>query len=49
LRGCGKILRSGKSEKGGRVAKKPGAQQVKKEKRDLHIEPAPAGMSRRRF
>ncbi len=31
------------------VAKKPGAQQTKKEKRDLHIEPAPAGMSRRRF
>jgi secreted PhoX family phosphatase len=31
------------------VTKKPGAQQIKKEKRDLHIEPAPAGMSRRRF
>jgi uncharacterized protein len=31
------------------VAKKPGAQQTKKEKRDLHVEPAPVGMSRRRF
>ncbi len=29
------------------MTKKPGAQQVKKEKRDLHIEPAPAGRSRR--
>ncbi len=31
------------------MAKKPGAQQTKKEKRDLRIEPAPAGMSRRHF
>src|SRR3712207_6937709 len=31
------------------MAKKPGAQQIKKEKRDLHIVPAPARMSRRRF
>jgi secreted PhoX family phosphatase len=37
------------AKKEGYVAKKPGAQQTKKEKRDLHIEPAPAGMSRRRF
>jgi uncharacterized protein len=37
------------ARKEGYVTKKPGAQQVKKEKRDLHIEPAPAGMSRRRF
>ena len=36
-------------KKEGYVMKKPGAQQIKKEKRDLHIEPAPAGMSRRRF
>jgi secreted PhoX family phosphatase len=31
------------------VTKIPGAQQIKKEKRELHIEPAPVGMSRRRF
>jgi secreted PhoX family phosphatase len=37
------------SERGDRVAKKPGVQQTKKEKRDLHIEPASVGMSRRRF
>ena len=36
-------------KKEGYMAKKPGAQQIKKEKRDLHIESAPARMSRRRF
>src|ERR687894_1317027 len=36
-------------KKEGYMAKKPGAQQIKKEKRDLHIEPAPARVSRRRF